>query len=215
MNAKGRHQHIKMKPPWRARGRRPLQVASCCHPAVIRAAAALVLLLAAAPATICDQHRQAAVSNSRVHHHQQHQSSGRVLGADEEAPLIGEHATRQGHEQTTTGSGGDGLVPAAGSPTAHFNMEKMSPFVTASSYQTEVYLPCQVLNLDDDQTVSWLLLGAFRVALRVGAGWTMVCTGAPAGRRWCCRVVCRARRHSGQPSSGRPAWRRRPIHLSL
>lgn len=37
---------------------------------------------------------------------------------------------------------------------AHFNTSKMPKFVIASSYQTEVYLPCQILNLDNDQTVS-------------------------------------------------------------
>lgn len=39
-------------------------------------------------------------------------------------------------------------------PVAHFNLAKMPRVVFGSAYQSEVYLPCQILNLDDDQTVS-------------------------------------------------------------
>lgn len=163
MTSRVGRKRVKMKPPWRW----PLASSSrvACNPtnclrlktirrrqSVICVASGALVALTIVAAIICDQ-RQLAVSCLRVDD-EPHDGGG-----------SGEqHLNDQLTPKTQISTGGDPSLeveqqqqtPSSPSSTApHFNLARMPPVVAASSYQSEVYLPCQIVNLDEDQTVSF------------------------------------------------------------
>lgn len=83
------------------------------------------------------------------------QSNGRLQSATVGSRNAGAEARSGASELQSTGSGELLAAGARQNPTAaHFNLSKMPHVVFGSAYQSEVYLPCQILNLDEDQTVS-------------------------------------------------------------
>lgn len=81
----------------------------------------------------------------------------------------GELARGQSHHRLASDQS-----PPAGLP--YFNSSSPSSLVIASSYQNEIYLPCRILNLDEDQTVSFLWVFVFVFAL---------CASCVSGARSC------------------------------
>lgn len=160
---------VKMKPPWlmlaaasfvlaRKRNRqprhprclypRPRQASSNFKP-VIYPAAMLTLLLAIVLAIVCDLHKLVSCSRvptgpgDRGRQVELSLERGASDGEPAAAPATGLTTFEIRHTQASPSE-----------TRAHFNLNKMARVVSASSYQTEVYLPCQILNLDEDQTVS-------------------------------------------------------------
>lgn len=152
-----RRSRVKMKPPWppmvcQQEARRARTSTSCFPIKKPSLSLLLSLLLVIISFTSCDRPRTRGSSSSMLAAATAAAGAPTLIDDDHHQRLRSAAAAASEPGQPADVSSEAAITAAA---TPHFAPnEPKDLIVIASSWQSEVYLPCKIINLDEDQTVS-------------------------------------------------------------